>query len=180
MAVKRLFIGTILPPNIVGNHMEELKSSFADVCTGKWVEDYNAHLNYKFLGNVEEERIPEIKEALNPVLKKYNVPLYINNLSCYPAPDRPRVLLANIFSPGKNVHAIFSKVEEITTKKLDFPKERTKFTPHITLCRLKTTTEDFAEKLTELEEYKIGFLKFYRVNLIASTLTPTGPKYEIL
>lgn len=180
MAQKRLFVGTILPAKILGQHSADLKEKFGEVCRGKWVEDYNAHLNYKFLGNVDEERIPEIKEALTPVLKKQNQPLYINNLSCFPSMKRPKVLYAKIFSPNKQVHRIFSQTERILTEKLGFPKERGKFIPHITICRLKETFDGFDEVLQENEEYKIGFLKFYRVNLISSTLSNDGPSYEIL
>lgn len=180
MAVKRLFIGTILPSSIIGNHSEKIQKEFSEVCTGKWVEDANAHLNYKFLGNVEEDRIPEIKEALEPYLKKHALPLYINNLDCFFNGDSPKVLYARLYSPEKAIHKTFINIERICTKELRFPKEKGRFQPHITLCRIKTATEDFNKKLEEFKEYKIGFLKYYKINLIASTLTNDGPTYEIL
>ncbi len=180
MAVKRLFIGTLLPPNIIGSHSQTLRLSFAEHCRGKWVEDHNAHLNYKFLGNVEEERIPEIKEALRPVLRKYNQPLYINHLACIPNVKNPRVLYAQVYSPHKNVYRIFVKTEKICTKQLGFPREKGKFTPHVTLCRLKETGPEFQKVMKDFEEYKVGYLKFYRVNLFASTLSNDGPTYEIV
>ena len=55
--------------------------------------------------------------------------------------------------------------------------------PHITLARVKhidpNRTSDFIEKLHKIttRKFKAGVEKFY---LIASTLTPEGPQYEVI
>lgn len=180
MGQKRVFIGTFVPQSLLEKHIIGIKENFDKVSTHKWVEYDNLHISYKFLGNIDEEKIPELKSALSHILKRYDSPIYFNKLACIPNHNNPRALYSKIYSPKKLVHHIFDSIEKITTTQFDFPKEKRRFTPHLTLSRIKQIEEGFTETLAEYDDMKMGYMKFFRVNLIASNLTPERPIYEIL
>ncbi|RUM41575.1 MAG: RNA 2',3'-cyclic phosphodiesterase, partial [Desulfurobacterium sp.] len=72
MAKKRLFVGTLTSVSgieIVREKIESLKIS------GKWVEKKNIHFTYRFLGDVEEEKISQIGQMLRNRLKGVKAPV---------------------------------------------------------------------------------------------------------
>ncbi|MEI6089443.1 MAG: RNA 2',3'-cyclic phosphodiesterase [bacterium] len=180
MGTQRLFIGTSIPEKLIAKHYDEIQSKFNEVCTGKWVEPNNMHFTYKFLGNVEEDLIPDIKDALGFALTKYDAPIYLNSLRCMPNAENPKILYTSIFSPGLLVHKIYERIEDVVTTKFDIKPEFKKYMPHMTLCRIKETTPQFQKHLEEWTDFRMGHLKFFRVNLYSSQLTQEGPIYKII
>ncbi|MEO7164979.1 MAG: RNA 2',3'-cyclic phosphodiesterase, partial [Bdellovibrionia bacterium] len=67
--MKRLFIATQLSPEAasqVAELVQTLKASLSEYSSAqiKWISPSNLHLTLKFLGSVEESRIPDIEWAL--------------------------------------------------------------------------------------------------------------------
>jgi RNA 2',3'-cyclic 3'-phosphodiesterase len=68
----RAFIAVELTTEIkrqLGKLQEQLKTSRADV---KWVAPDNIHLTLKFLGQVPEEKLPAMHEALTELLRNHS------------------------------------------------------------------------------------------------------------
>ena len=71
METKRLFLGTFVDNTLFAPVYKTMIDDFSEVCTGKWTEIENLHFTYKFLGNVDVERIPEIRNAIRPILREF-------------------------------------------------------------------------------------------------------------
>lgn len=178
----RTFIAIALTQEIrdyLAGIQERLKKSQADV---KWVRPVNIHLTLKFLGERDEKKIEKIKEVLEETAKdKTCFPLRLCNLGAFPKIDYPRVIWVGIDKGEQETKEIAYELEEKIAR-LGIPKEDKPFSSHITIARLKTplNRERLVEELKknhplEGKEFRVGKIILYK-----STLTPSGPIYEVL
>jgi len=179
MAIKRLFFGTFIDNSLFNGILDELKDSFEPIMTGKWTEQNNLHFTYKFLGNVEEERIDDIVRFRKRSLNDINSTLKIAGIGQFPLSSKPQLIFARISNRDKSVGYHFNNIERSMVK-LGFAAEKRKFFPHITLLRVKNSSEEYQDIMEKYREVQFGYMKTYRVNLIESTLTQTGPIYNII
>ena len=179
MSKKRLFIGTFIDTSLLKSLYKEIKEDFNNACTGKWVETENLHFTYKFLGDVSEEHIPEITESIREFLNTYNSSLTLKGLGVFPNPNCPRVLFAKIFNPD-NIIIDNQRLIDIELARFGFDKEKRKYTPHLTLRRIKTSTSYFKDILNDYRNINIGTMTKFSINLIESRLTNQGPVYTVL
>ena len=82
---------------------------------------------------------------------------------------------------------IKDNIEALLNQKLKIEKDkRTKFTPHLTIGRLKPNKinyknfESFKKLIHEHKNYEFGHFKISNVKLKKSDLTPKGPIYSDL
>ena len=175
----RLFAGVFIDKSVFSSIYSKIISEFDKVSFGKWVEDYNLHFTMKFIGDVERDEIPEIKNTLSDILVDYYSKLTFKGLFALPNKGLPRVLNAGInVEDGalrESAVAIDSRLQE-----LGFPKENREFVPHITLLRMKSTNNGFRSLLAKYSDYYFGEMGSYKINLIESRLSPRGPIYKII
>lgn len=174
---KRLFIGTFADNSLFRENYPMIKDKLNDKIVAKWVELNNLHFTYKFLGDVEEEMIPELGANLKSILKRYNEPLMIKGINGFPNAHKPRVVFAKFFSPKKFVFELNNEIADII-EKLGFEKEKTNFRPHITLARVKKLKDNPFMIMKNFKEIEFGKMNYFDVNLIESTLTQKGPIYK--
>lgn len=156
----------------------ELKETGADV---KWVSPENIHLTLKFLGEVKEEKIPEIIQALKGIARSVNsFRAEINTIGAFPNAKSPRVIWAGI-EQGKENLSQLAGIAEDTLERLGFPKEERKFSAHITIGRVRSPKNRAALSQT-MQQLKFDALSqaVKSIALLKSTLTPKGPIYEKL
>jgi 2'-5' RNA ligase len=181
----RIFIAIELPQEIkvaLGRLQQELKKAGADV---KWVETENIHLTLKFLGEVDEEKLENIKQALEEVASG-NQQFKIRLASCgaFPKIISPRVIWVGIDQGDKETKMIASGLEEKLAA-LGFAKEERPFSSHITIARTRSGLNRL-KLVQELEKAQSHFggknLEFTagKLTLFKSTLKPTGPVYQAL
>lgn len=179
MEVKRLFVATFVAKHLFERHFSNIQKEFGNSCSGKWTELHNLHFTYKFLGNVEVEKISEISELLKDRLVEHNGILKFNGLGYITSRNAPSVLYARVYSPDKMVLDNFIQIERKLIK-FGFPKEKRKFMPHVSLLRIKNSEPIFAETFENNKDHYIGKQVNYKISLVASTLTHDGPIYEII
>jgi len=134
------------------------------------------HLTLKFLGEIEEKKVEEIKSALNKIkFKKINTAL--TEIGVFPNESYIRVVWAGLEdSEGKikNLQKeVDSKIEKLGLKK------DARFHPHLTLARVKFVEDKqgFIKNLKEIKIEKKAF-QITEFKLIKSILTPEGPVYQ--
>jgi len=176
---KRLFIGTFIDTTLMQFIYDEIKNDFNKVCTGKWVELENLHFTFKFLGHVDEELIPELKDALKNYLKQFDSILQFKKFGVFPNTKKPNVLFCKTFNPDKIIFTAQKEMDEILTQ-FRFEKEKRKFLPHLTLLRIKKTEKNFPNILSFYYDYEIGSMLNFSINLIESKLNHKGPTYKII
>ncbi|MBU4086828.1 MAG: RNA 2',3'-cyclic phosphodiesterase [Nanoarchaeota archaeon] len=141
---------------------------------GKITEPANLHLTLKFLGEIEEERVEEVRRRLREI-KFPKFSCYIGNLGVF-TPNNIKIVWAHII--GNEVLGLQKWVDESLWDM--FPKEK-RFMSHLTIARVKMV-KDKKLFLQELEKVKTQNLKFPVKNfyLIKSELREKGPVYTTL
>lgn len=156
-----------------------LKKTESDV---KWVKPEQAHLTLKFLGDVPEKNLEEIKRTVAEVCSQIQtISSSLTQLGAFPKPDYARVIWAGIDDPEQKIAALASAIEEALVP-LKFPKEKRAFKPHITIGRVRSD-RNLRALARGLENYSLPanlHQNFNEVVVFQSTLTQAGPIYSAL
>jgi 2'-5' RNA ligase len=178
----RCFIALNLSPELKGRLAEleaRLKEAGADV---SWVKPENIHLTLKFLGEVEEERIPPIKQAIQAALQDEG-PLFFSlaGLGTFPNPRSPRVVWVGIEGEKERLSQLQERLEQ-AMEKVGFSREARPFSPHVTLGRMRSRRGSSAlvDLLGRLASSELGTLKAQSIELMRSQLHPAGAIYTIM
>ena len=174
----RVFIAIGLPKEIK-EKIAELEEGFTKYDLAfKWVKPENLHLTLKFLGNIDEEQIIKIKEAIAGVSGKFtSFEVNFDNFGFFPNGRKPRVFFISA-APEELLKSIAAELEE-ELETLGFEKE-SRFKSHITLARIKNPKNINLLK-AKIKDTRID--KKFPINeitLYKSTLTKEGPVYEEL
>jgi 2'-5' RNA ligase len=148
------------------------------------VRPENIHLSLKFLGDVDDAREPELREALKHAAGGRNEPrpltLQITGFGVFPDYHRPHVLWAGV-TPDPGLELLQHGVEQ-SFAPLGFPTEARTFRPHVTLGRAARDARP--RDFKGLEEIFAGTdfdktVTVAEVDLMQSTLQATGPVYQV-
>ncbi len=181
MAKKRLFIGIFTEKEIFKGKYSKIKKEFGGILPGRWIKPENFHITLKFIGNVEEEKIPEIQKILEKYLDKLeDLNIEIKGLGAFPNIKNPKILFAKVEDKDGILKKLNAEIEE-KLQELGIKKELKPFTPHITLKRIKeVNVEKFIEKVKKFENLHFGKQKKGKINLIESITAPKGAVYKII
>jgi 2'-5' RNA ligase len=174
----RLFIACEIPENLrkkLVTLQNDIGSKHASI---KWVEAENIHLTMKFLGEVEDSKVDEIRNSLRKIrLNPFSCA--ISGFGVFPSESYVRVLWVGL-EPAEKIEKLHDEVDG-SLSEIGF-KSDSKFSPHATLGRVNSVTDkmEFISQLRRLKEEirQIGE-PFPIGNFILkkSTLTPKGPVY---
>ncbi|MCL2687800.1 MAG: RNA 2',3'-cyclic phosphodiesterase [Methanobrevibacter sp.] len=192
----RCFLAIDIEPNLI-NKIEEIQKEFKQTNNNnnnnnnvKYVEKENLHFTLKFFGNIDSNKIDEIKKAIKSVLANLNSKpdndsndldseneLSIEGIGTFPNKNYMKVLWIgtkdNIFLTN------LQKELDSEFINLGFKKEKN-FKTHLTIGRIRNlkNKKEFKEKIEELEDIKIGKMDINKLSLKESELTPKGPIYS--
>jgi len=175
----RTFIALELPELDLKKIIEIRNNYINDYDKIKWEPINKLHLTLKFLGDTDEKIIPEINSELEKILKKYEVfELAFDKFGLFTKDKKPRILWVGLKDNIK-LNSLAREIDNVISQ-FGFEKEKRKFTPHITLLRIKDKDENFYKdfyKLTQVEIPEINF-KANKITFFKSTLLKTGSVYE--
>jgi 2'-5' RNA ligase len=173
----RCFIAIHLPANVqkqISTYSENLKKISHDV---RWIRAKNIHLTLKFLGEIEAKRVDLVKKNLYSLSDQFSpFCLKISGSGCFPGKKRPRVFWLGMEQGKENpLFSIHHWIEEQLLK-LGFEKEKRRFSPHLTLGRVRARQPvDFSDLFIFLEqnpfipiEFQVEEIVFMQSNLKAS------------
>ena len=173
----RTFIAIPLPDNIhsiLRSLQGSLKLSGAKISLAK-----DFHLTLKFLGEVDERQVEKITEALHRVKFK-PFTLNLSKIGVFPNENYLRVVWVGV-SPPEQVIQLGSQVEK-ALQQFHFKKDHD-LHPHLTLARIAYIPQDEKQHFVQsLKSIPIPQESFHvdHFTLFKSTLTPSGPVYEVL
>jgi len=180
----RLFIAVNLPVEIkrsLGSLIQVLRRFPLDA---RWVPEANLHLTLQFLGNVPEEQVPAIVQGLNLAAGEVApFKLVISGVGVFPSVERPRVLWVGVSGETTALTDLQRRVQR-EMGLLGFAAEQRKFSPHLTLARIRSP-RDIRNLLQKAGEYaektkKFGETRVVSIELMQSELSPAGAKYYVL
>ena len=148
----------------------------------KWVEPENLHVTLLFLGEVDERQVPGVCQIVAGVTANHPAfPMSVETVGCFPNPRRPRVLWVGIGEGAQPLCALHDALE-IPLQDLGYRREERRYTPHITLGRVKSDrpTDRLAAELARQAGWKGGETTVREVLVMSSELTPKGPIYTVL
>ncbi|WP_333652563.1 RNA 2',3'-cyclic phosphodiesterase [Dissulfurispira sp.] len=145
----------------------------------RWVAVENIHLTLKFLGDVKEDLIPEIQKGLALICMRRDVfNINIRGAGAFPNFKYPNVLWMGI-DESEELKRLYEDIEE-SMFELGFEKEDRKFSPHLTIGRVKERKgiEPVIKGLYTFKDTFFGSIEVNEVLLIRSVLKPTGAEYS--
>ena len=175
----RLFIAIELPEAIkqgIAKVQEQLRETGA---TANWTRPEGIHLTLKFLGEVEESKTREIMQMLVGATQgtgKLN--LEVTGAGAFPNVKTPRVLWLGVTGDVEKLGLLQASVENAMTG-LGFEREERKFSPHLTLARIKfpKPRDNWQQKIESIRDVKLGGFEADRVSLMKSELKREGAVY---
>jgi 2'-5' RNA ligase len=175
----RLFTGIELPAEIASN-LTRLIDVLRPTAHFKWTPAYNLHLTTKFIGEWPEDRLPELIEALKPVGGRRPIPMTVEGMGWFPNPHNPRILWTGI-KAGPELAQLASDTDEATAA-LGIERETKKYSPHLTLARIKDAVPltQIRQVIAQLPSVEFGSFEADRFHLYLSKPGPSGSIYTKL
>ncbi|MBI4548988.1 MAG: RNA 2',3'-cyclic phosphodiesterase [Ignavibacteriae bacterium] len=156
----------------------QLKNSQADV---RWEFLEKFHVTIKFLGNVDEQALPDVISSIETALGKYTCfDVTYQGLGAFPNLRNPRVIWVSCVNADGILEKAKNELDDALLP-LGFEKEDRTFHPHITLGRVKSSKR--LKNLTPMLE-KLTFeprsTTISEILVMKSVLKPEGSVYSIL
>jgi RNA 2',3'-cyclic 3'-phosphodiesterase len=185
----RLFIALDIDDAIrqrITRFLEGVRGFAPDV---RWVRPESLHMTLKFIGEMPNSAVEEIKRALAAINSK-PVEIAFHGYGFFPTPKSARVFWIGI-EAGPHLAALARAVDQATTT-LGIPREDRVFSPHLTLARggggsgsprrqagdqKNKNFQKLQEKLAALPTPEFGTMTPHEFFLFQSELGGGGPRY---
>jgi 2'-5' RNA ligase len=155
-----------------------IRESQADV---KVVEVENIHVTLHFLGDVEMGKLDGITKMMDNAVEDANsFDMKLMGSGVFPNRSYVRVVWI-----GLEVEPVLEKVVDSLEKgllELGFKPDRRKFSPHLTVARVRSAWKKDAlmKVVDQFHDREFGVQKVKGVQLMQSELTKEGPIYTML
>ncbi len=174
----RVFLGIPIPDAARSGLYGEISSIRKRYPDLKWVRPESYHITLFFLGDIEETEIDELKSGIDRC--EITVPGFdaaIEGLGRFPKKGPPRVIHAPLSDGAEEATQLHRELADTVRPYLR--KSNNRFTPHVTIARVKKhvprSVDDDLEHISFDLSFEIGSFVLYE-----SKLTPQGAIYEIL
>jgi 2'-5' RNA ligase len=169
----RLFVAIDLPPVV----KQELTGICSGLLNARWVKEGQIHLTLRFIGEVEDNVFQEIKERFSEI-KSPSFLIRLAGVGCFSSRSQPRIVWAGV-DPVESLVALHNQVE-LALVELGFVSEGQKFSPHVTIARLRnTSTERVARYLAANTSFVSPNFAVNMFHLYSSVLTGNGALHQI-
>ena len=149
----------------------------------RWTSYRNLHLTIQFLGDVDEKRIPDLKQILNRIRLSENPEIIkFTNIGAFPGISKPRIIYL-----GLDYSDYLPNIQRFITKDLirnGFTVDNKPFRPHLTLGRVREgmlfQSRDIQYVQEIADRISVPDSPVDRIVLFESKLQPGGPIYTSL
>jgi len=180
----RSFIAVELPDELkLGLNQLQAQLKSGSQSPVKWADPNSIHLTLKFLGNISLDKAGDIISAIEKAatgITPFN--LEVKGLGVFPNLNRAQVAWVGLSGELEQLSQLQQRLESNLVP-LGFPPESRRFTPHLTLARVRDRAS-----LEERNSFgrliaSTGFTTVYRftvnsVHLMRSQLTREGAIYS--
>ena len=140
----------------------------------KAVERENMHITLKFLGEVSEKKIEEIKKVVeNCKVSPFKIKLH--GVGFFPSEKYIKVVWIGVKN-GEEIVGMMKCIDQ-HLQSMGFKRERN-YVPHLTVARAKGKIS--IENIEKFRNSEFGEVEIKEIKIKKSTLTDKGPIYEDL
>lgn len=129
----RLFTGLELPADLAA----ELASMRGGLYGARWIDVENYHLTLRFIGDIDDATANDIDLELTRI-RRSPITVTLEGLSCFGS-DKPRAIVARALPAAPLVD--LQAEQERLIRRIGLPAEPRRFTPHVTLARLRGVSQ---------------------------------------
>lgn len=142
---------------------------------GKMTELENLHLTLKFIGEVDDKKVEEIRKRLREIKFK-EMELKLGEIGTFSYMGMPKIVWVKV--NGEDIWVLQKYIDD---KLKDLFKDGEKFMSHLTIARIKYVNgkKEFREYISNMGIKEIKF-KVNSFKLKKSDLKPLGPVYETI
>lgn len=170
--MKRLFTGIEIPSDIA----RALTMLRGGLSGARWIDPENYHLTLCFIGNIDDTAAREIA-GLMGLVRRAGFELEIAGLDAFGG-RRPRAVVAGV-APNEPLLELQAGQERLL-RRLAVMTEGRKFTPHVTLARLRqTSSRQVAEYLSMHHLFRLQPFHVSRFVLFSSRAAGGGGPYVV-
>ena len=146
----RLFVGLEIPETIA----DRLAALRGGLPGARWIEPADYHLTLRFIGDIARRAAREIEDELAEI-EREEIPVELDGLGVFGG-DKPHTIYAKIIA-SRPMAELQAQAERVL-RRLGLPPEPRKFTPHVTLARLRgTSVLDVADYLAQTHPPALRF-----------------------
>lgn len=175
----RLFTAIDLSGEVRAN-IESLQRKLQPTALIQWSPAANLHITTKFIGQLSQERLEELNNALNRIPATGLIDIAVRQLGWFPNSLSPRVFWVGV--QASQALEELAKATDDTAAALGVPKEKRPYSPHLTLARIRTPQPLTAlrEAVANLDSQEFGRFTATRYHLYLSEQTSAGSIYTKL
>ena len=168
----RLFTGLEIPKAL----SEELSLLRGGLPGARWIDPENYHVTLRFIGDVDDDIAQEIAWLLGKVRRK-DFELRFDGLQSFGG-RKPRALIAAV-APSQSVMELQAEHERLM-RRVGLDPEARKYTPHVTLARLRDTSSfEVADYLSARAAFRSLPFPVSRFVLFSSRASVGGGPYVV-
>lgn len=168
----RLFTAVEIPPDIV----QALSSLRGGLPGARWIDPENYHLTMRFIGDVDDATAHEVASLLGRV-KRSAFELHMEGLSAFGG-RKPRAVVANVAPSPALLEA--QAEQERLMRRIGLEPEGRKYTPHVTLARLRdVSSRAVADYLATRGYFRTAAFPVSRFVLFSSRDSVGGGPYVV-
>lgn len=170
----RLFVGVALPRMI----RERLAGLCGGVPGARWSESENFHLTLRFIGEVDTATLAD-SDAVLAQVRAASFSLTLEGVGVF-GTAKPRTLWAGV-APCPPLRVLHGRVEAALARLPLPPQESRRYTPHVTLARLKDPAiPRLTRFLSEQALFQAGPVPVRDFHLYESCAGRSGVLYRVL
>jgi 2'-5' RNA ligase len=168
----RLFTGIEIPAEIA----DRLNMLRGGLPRARWIDPDNYHLTLRFIGDIDMVRAEAVAEGLDRV-RRPAFHLRLNGVGPL-GTGKPHAIVANVEAPPALTE--LQAEHERIFQRIGLPPEGRKYTPHITLARLRNGSDrNVAEYLSLRGGFLAGPFTVNRFVLFSSRNSVGGGPYVV-
>jgi RNA 2',3'-cyclic 3'-phosphodiesterase len=168
----RLFTGVEIPSGI-GQALASLRGGLPGA---RWIDPGNYHLTLRFIGDVDDTIAHEVASMLGRI-KRGGFDLHMQGLASFGG-RKPRAVVAQV-SPAQELLGVQAEQERMM-QRIGLQPEGRKFTPHVTLARLRdSSSRQVAEYLAARGLFRTSPFRVSRFVLFSSRTSVGGGPYVV-
>ena len=168
----RLFTGIEIPSGIA-DALDRLRGGLR---SARWIDAENYHITLRFLGDIDDRAASDAAAILADI-RKPAFDLHLDGLAAFGG-RKPRAVIASV--AAEQALLDLQAEHERLMRRIGLAPETRKFTPHVTLARLRNSSSlEVADYLAARGFFRTAPFKVARFVLFSSRASTGGGPYVV-